>query len=83
MEANRHTAQPVTETTQPRVVITWTGANQPITLTLYSANGGVAALELSPTRALELAKELIEPAVQSIKIDQWAVSPRGETAEGP
>ena len=32
---------------------------------------GEVAIPLSPTRALELAKELIEPAVRSIKNSQW------------
>ena len=35
------------------------------------ADGEVAAVRLSPTRALELAKDLTEPAVQSIKTSQW------------
>ena len=28
-------------------------------------------MPLTPTRALELAKALIEPAVQAIKVKQW------------
>ena len=52
------------------VVVTWAGLGQPIMLTLHSP-GGEVAVPLTPTRALELAKELIEPAVQSIKVSQW------------
>ena len=36
----------------------------------YGPDGQVA-MRLSPTRALELAKELIEPTVQAIKVEQW------------
>ena len=72
MAVNRHVKSQRTKATEPRAVVSWPGTNEPITITLYAADGRVATLELSPTRALELAKELIEPAVQSIKIDRWA-----------
>ena len=39
-------------------------------LQVHGATGDVA-VPLSPTRALELAKQLIEPAVRSIKTSQW------------
>ena len=54
-----------------RCAVTWAGAGQPITFTIYDPNGAVVSVPLSPTRALELAKELIAPAVRSIKTDQW------------
>lgn len=40
-------------------------------LTIYGPDGQAATVRLSPTRALELAKELIEPAVTAIKTQQW------------
>jgi hypothetical protein len=52
------------------VVVTWAGAGEPITLTLHGETGEVA-VPLTPKRALELARELIEPAVSSIKTSQW------------
>ncbi len=39
-------------------------------LALYGEAGEVVTMPLSPTRALELAKELIEPAVSAIKVSQ-------------
>ena len=60
----------MTKPTEPRVVVSWAGAGQPITLTVYS-NGGEVAVRLSPVRALELAKDLTEPAVTVIKNSQW------------
>ncbi len=42
----------------------------PIVLTVYGPAGEVT-VPLLPKRALELAQELIEPAVSSIKIGQW------------
>ncbi len=54
-----------------RVVVTWEGQSEPIRLALYGPHGEVAVTKLSPTRALELAKDLIEPAVQSVKVTQW------------
>ena len=64
-------APPMTETTEPRAVVSWAGPGQPIALTLYGPDGEVAAVRLTPVRALELAKELIEPAVTAIKTSQW------------
>ncbi len=63
-------AVPMTETAEPRAVVSWGGPGEPIMLALYGPTGEMA-IPLSPTRALELAKELIEPAVSSIKIGQW------------
>ena len=60
----------MTETTESRVAITWAGQGQPIMLQVHGATGAVA-VPLLPKRALELAKELSEPAVQSIKTNQW------------
>lgn len=60
----------MTEPTKPRVVVSWAGQNQPVVLALYGP-GGEVAVPLSPTRALELAKELIEPAVTLIKTSAW------------
>ena len=63
---------PATETAeQPRAVVTWVGKGEPVVLTLYAPSGEAMAAQLSPTRALDLAKDLIEPAVQSIKVSQW------------
>ena len=56
---------------EPRCVVTSEKPGGPITLTIYGPNGAVAEMKLSPTRALELAKELIEPAVTAIKTNQW------------
>ena len=39
-------------------------------LTVRGPDGEVA-VPLTPVRALELAKELLQPAVQSIKVDRW------------
>ena len=54
-----------------RCVVSWTGQSAPIVLALYSPAGEVAAVKLSPTRALELAKNLTEPAVIAINANQW------------
>ena len=59
-----------TPTTEHRAVVTWAGAGEPIVLTVYGPAGEVD-MPLSPVRALELAKDLTEPAVQSIKFDCW------------
>ena len=40
----------------------WEGPGEPITLTIHGPDGEVA-VPLLPKRALELAQELIEPAV--------------------
>ncbi len=53
-----------------RAVGSWQGAGQPITLTVYGP-GGEVAVALSPVRALELAQELIQPAVTVIEAAQW------------
>ena len=71
MAVNRHVKNQRTKTTEPRAVVSWTGKDQPITLTIYDQDGKVAEMKLSPTRALRLAKELIEPAVRAIKVEQW------------
>ncbi len=55
---------------EPRAVVTWEGPGEPITLTLYCPTGEVA-VDLTPVRALELAKDLTEPAVTVIKTSQW------------
>ena len=39
-------------------------------LTLHGPDGEVT-VRLLPKRALTLAKELIEPAVSAIKVEQW------------
>ena len=54
-----------------RAVVTWAGAGEPIMLTLYSTAGEVVKVPLTPVRALELAKQLTEPAVTAIKLSQW------------
>ena len=60
-----------TPTTEYRAVVTWAGQGEPIVLAVYGPDGEVAAVPLSPTRALELAKELIEPSEVVIKTAQW------------
>ncbi len=60
----------MTEGTKQRVVVCWAGASEPIMLQVYTADGQVA-VRLTPTRALELAQQLIEPAVTAIKTNQW------------
>ena len=62
---------PTSAAERQRAVVSWAGADQPIMLTIYDADGAVAEMKLSPTRALELAKQLIEPAVTAIKLSQW------------
>ena len=57
---------------QPRAVVSWEGPGEPIMLTLYGPDGETVALPLEPKRALTLAKELIEPAVQAISADPTA-----------
>ena len=70
MKAKRRPSQPVTKATKQHVVVSWAGEGQPIVLTLYS-DGAEVAVELTPVRALELAKDLIEPAVAAIKHGMW------------
>ena len=50
--------------------VTWEGPGQPIVLKVHGPAGEVA-VPMVPKRALELAQELMEPAVASIKIAQW------------
>ncbi len=57
------------EPTEPRVVVTWEGPGEPITLTVYVLDGEVA-VPMLPKRALELAKELLTRGVQAIKADR-------------
>ena len=66
----------MTQSTEPRVVVTWQGAGEPITLTVHGPDGNVGgapptSIPLTPMRALELARELIKPAVATIKVNQW------------
>ena len=63
-------AVPRTQPTEPRAVVTWEGAGEPIVLTLYGPDGEVA-VPMVPKRALELAQELLTRGVQAIKADQW------------
>ena len=55
-------------TDDPRAVVSWEGADQPIVLKIYSSAGEVAAVRLSPTRALELARELLGPAISAVRV---------------
>ncbi len=57
-------------TTEPRAIVSWEGAGEPILLKVHGPDRE-AAMPLTPVRALELARELIEPAVHSIKHKQW------------
>ncbi len=63
-------AAPTPAAERQRAVVAWAGPGEPIMLTLYGPDGEVA-VALSPTCALVLARELIEPAVQAIKNSQW------------
>ncbi len=56
------------EATEYRVVVSWAGDGEPITLTLYS-DGGEVVVRLTPIRAIELAQELLTAGVQAIKAD--------------
>ena len=53
-----------------RALVSWEGPGQPIVLKTYGPSGEVAAA-LTPVRALELTKDLSEPAVTAIKANQW------------
>ena len=53
-----------------RAVVSWKDPSQPIMLTVHGPDGAVV-VELTPVRALELAKDLTEPAVTVIKNSQW------------
>ena len=57
-----------------RAVVTWVGQGEPIKLTVYGPDGAVVSVPLSPTRALEMAKDLMERAVMAIKTAQWGDS---------
>ena len=70
MEARAPAIPPHVGEPEPRAAVSWEDPGEPITLTLYGPDGEVS-MPLTPTRAIELAKELIEPAVQAIKTDQW------------
>ena len=59
------------EPTKHRAVVAWAGQGQPIMLTVYDPDSAVVSVSLSPVRALELAKQLMERAVASIKTKQW------------
>ncbi len=63
-------AVPMTETAEPRAVVSWGGPGQPIVLALYGP-AGEAAVPLLPKRALTLAQELLTAGVAAIKADQW------------
>ena len=54
-----------------RVVVSWEGSDQPIIMTIHGPDGEVVSTKLSPTRALDMAKDLIEPAVAAIKHSMW------------
>ncbi len=55
----------MTETIEPRAVVTWEGPGKPIMLTLYGPAD--EAVALPPKRALTLAQELLTRGVQAIK----------------
>ncbi len=59
---------PMTKPTEPRAVVTWEGAGQPIMLTVHGPDGEVA-VPMVPKRALVLAQELLTSGVQAIKAD--------------
>ncbi len=66
-------------TDQTRAVVTQESADRPILLKVYGPGSKeVVTVVLTPTRALDLARDLTEPAVQSIKFEQcgsgWPVS---------
>lgn len=63
-------AAPMTETTEPRAVVTWAGPGQPIVLKVYGPDAEVP-VPMVPKRALTLAQELLTRGVQAIKADQW------------
>ncbi len=58
----------MTETTEPRAVVTWEGPGEPILLRVYGPDGEVA-VPMVPKRALTLAQELLTRGVQAIKAD--------------
>ncbi len=58
----------MTETTEPRAVVTWEGPGEPILLRVYGPDGEVV-VPMVPKRALTLAQELLTRGVQAIKAD--------------
>ena len=56
--------------TEPRAVVAWEGPGEPIVLKVHGPDGEVA-VPLTPTRALELAVELTQRAVLTIKLNRW------------
>ena len=61
----------MTQPAEYRSVVTWQGSGEPIMLAVYDPDGAVVSVPLSPKRALELAKDLMERAVMAIKTGQW------------
>ena len=61
--------------TEPRVIVSWKGAGEPIVLALYGPDGETGAVPLLPKRALTLAQELLTRGVQAIKADQTDPGP--------
>jgi hypothetical protein len=57
-------------TTEPRAVVSWRGAGEPIVLKVHGPAGEVST-PLTPTRALALAVELTQRAVLTIKTNCW------------
>ncbi len=57
----------MTETIEPRAVVSWNGPGEPIVLALYGPAGEAVAMPLLPKRALTLAQELLTRGVQAIK----------------
>ena len=58
------------DSTEPGTVVTCEGPGTPITLKVCGPDGELS-VSLSPVRALELAKQLTEPAVMAVKTSQW------------
>ena len=69
------------DATETGAVVSWEGADRPITLTVHGPDGEVST-PLTPVRGLELAQELIQPAVVSIKTAQWGDT-RGRARAAP
>ena len=71
MSARQRLPSRMTAATEPRAVVTWAGAGQPIVLKVSDRDGRDIAVPLTPVSALELAQELNRPAVVAIKTNQW------------
>ena len=71
----------MTDTTEPRAVVSWGGLGEPIMLECYGPDGEVA-LPLTPTRALALAQELIEPAVTALSASSRLIPSRDSLCAG-